>query len=291
MIKQLLLFCVVLFTACAVKTNVENTEQFSVLKNESSSSVKKVDFNVSKIKPSLLLDKLAKEKSENPKISKDELVKFANELIHKYGVDFWVDVAGLIENKTEANEIEELIDDFEFNVRFSFTATLSNSKEKSFQIESPRDSCCCGYAYASFPVSNITSDKMTLIVDSKPFELNRNKDISFSQEHVLIENVLSPKKIRSWQIPFETYPFGISEDGMKLYVDYEETGLLLEIGEHGEIKFVSKDAQHIIKNGKDLRRFPEPKVGEILFKSGENGLMKFKSANRTFIVDFPYVCT
>lgn len=240
------------------------------------------------IKPSILFEELEKRKSENTKLKPTELAQIANELIPKYGVNFWVDLSGLIEKKTKSKQIIDLADG---NVRINFLLNLSNSTRKSFQIDSPTDSCCCGYAYADFPVSKITSDKMTVIINGESYEIKRSKEISFSQEHILIDNETKSKKIRSWQVPFEMSPFGISGDGKNLYIKSENEEILLEISENGNLKFVPKDFPNLLTNGKDLRRFPEPKLGEILYKSGETGLMLFKSANKQYIIDFPYVCT
>jgi hypothetical protein len=240
------------------------------------------------IKSSVFNEEIEKKRIENPKISTKDLANFANKLIPKYGINFWIDLADLIEKKTKSEEIEELPDDF---ARFNLTLTLSNNSKKKLIIDSPRDSCCCGYAYADFPVSNITSKQITLIIEGKPNKIRRTKDISFSQEHILIDNKTKSKKIRSWQVPFETQPYGISIDGTKLYIEYDPYEILLEISENGNLKFVPKNSPKIITNGKDLRRFSQPEVGEIFRKSGETGLMLFKSKEKNFIIDFPYVCT
>jgi hypothetical protein len=294
------LFFVVAFSACS---KVETIEVSNISPSEVSISAADTnkekqfiiaDNSVSVIKSSVLIEKLTLKQKENPSITATEFADFATGLIPKYGVDFWVDLADLIEQKRKSKEITEIADG---NVQFNFELKTNDSKQTTFRIESPTDSCCCGYAYADFPVSNITDKMMTIIIDGKPHNVIRTKEISFSQEYILVDNKTKKKKIRSWQVPFETQPFGISGDGTKLYIEYKDTeeykdtGLLLEISETGSLKFVAKNSPNIIANGEDLMKRPTPKTGEIIYKSGENGLMMFKSGEKQFIIDFPYVCT
>jgi len=291
-------FALLIFTGCSIQrtgdlqTISDVKTELNLNFQENTANVKQdnktiADVSVLEIKPSTLADRLEKKKADDPQISSKELADYANELIPKHGINFWVDLADLIEKKTKAKQIKELTDG---DVRFNFQLSLGDTTKKTFQIDSPSDSCCCGYAYADFPVSKITGRQMTVIVDEKPFIIKRIKDISFSQEYVLLDDKTKTKKFRSWQVPFETSPFGISEDGTKLYIE-DESELLLEISENGNLKFVTKNSPQIISNGQDLRQIPKPKTGEILYKSGESGLMLFKSGNKTYIIDFPYVCT
>lgn len=293
-----LFFPLLIFSACAVKqaakpleVSIFPTPPNSKIQNEAA-TVKQTDnangnSSTYRIKTSVLSDKIEKKRAENPQISAAELADFGNQLIPEYGVIFWVDLADLIEKKTKAGEIKELADG---NVSFAFSLNLVDSTRKTFEIESPTDSCCCGYAYADFPVSNITASQMTIIVDGKPYRTIRSKDVSFSQEHILIDNKTRTKKIRSWQAPTEGAPDGISEDGTKLYFE-EDDSLFLEIAENGDLRFVPKNSPQIITDGKDLREFPEVKIGEPIYKSGESGFMKFTSGKKSFIVNYQYVCS
>jgi hypothetical protein len=288
------LFFVIAFSACSkVETiavsNVSSSEvSISAADTNKEKQFVVADNSVLVVKSSVLTEKLTLKKKRNPSITATEFADFATGLIPEYGVDFWVDLADLIEKKSKSKEITEIANG---NVEFNFELKINDSSQKVFRIESPTDSCCCGYAYADFPVSNITDKMMTIIIDGKSHNVTRTKDISFSQEYILVDNETKKKKIRSWQVPFETQPFGISVDGTKLYIEYEENDLLLEISDTGSLKFVAKTSPNIIANGEDLVKRPMPKTGKIIYKSGENGLMLFKSAEKQFIIDFPYVCT
>lgn len=268
-----------------IETNTPNKEKESEIKTNQPDKTA--------IKPSNLSVELMEKKQANPKMSAKDLAEFGNSLIKLKGFNFDVDVANLVEQKLELNEAKKIAGDNEIDsvVAFNHSFTLMDGTKKTFNLTAPGfDSCCCGYYYASFPVSQITDKQLTVISNGKPYVIKRTKEIAFSQEHLLVDNQTMKKTIRKWQVPFETSPYGISQDGSKLYIE-DESELLLEISETGLIQFVAKDSSNIITGGKDLREQPATKVGEAIFKSGEDGFMKFTSGSKSFIVVFQYVCT
>jgi len=279
------------------QSNVESNFKSDAKPENKAEIVGKSDAKNDKpiIKPSDIDGELLEKKKANPKITAKELAEFGNDLIKQKGVNFDIDLADLIEQKLESKEAKEIAEENEFDsvVAFNHSLTLADGTKKSFRITAPgSESCCCGYFYTQFPVSQITDKQLTVISDGKPYVIKRSKEIAFSQEHVLIDNQTMKKEIRKWQVPFETSPFGISQDGSKLYIEIEdEVELLLEISENGSIQFVPQDNPNIISNGKDLRDQPAPKLGEPIYKSGEGGFVKFTSGSKSFIVAFQYVCT
>jgi hypothetical protein len=261
------------------------------LKSENSSKLK-ID-NLLRINPSSIINDLEKKKNDTPNITTDEIVVYGNKLIKEKGFNFHIDLADLVEKKAEAKETDVISDKDESFPLISFphSLTLVDGTKKTFWLIAPQEAhCCCGYHYSDFPVTKITDEQMTVVVNNQTYDIKRTKEISISQEHILIDSKTMKKAIRKWQVPYETYPYGISEDGTKLYIDLEDD-ILLEISENGDIQFVSKNSPKIITKGIDLNKHPTPKVGEILQKSGELGYMKFTSGSKSFIVEFPYICT
>lgn len=304
-----LIFCLVaplVFNSCklATENNVKAQEtQIPIQPNDNRSSTS-VNFNsqiekesskkIPTITSSNILEEINRKKTENPQITDNELADFGNKLLPQRGFNFDIDLAELIEQKNKLKETKIIsVNENTFErVIFPIQMTLKNDKQKMFQLIAPNEeSCCCGYYYTEFPVSKITDKLMTIVVDGKQYQVKRIKEISFNQEHYLVDNKTKKKVIRKWQVPLESYPYGISKDGTKLYIDLEENNLLLEIVDNGNFQFVPKTASSIITNGKDLRQFPSPKVGEILEKSGEYGFMKFTSGDKIFVIKFAYICT
>lgn len=236
---------------------------------------------VIKIQPSKITELAARKKSENPNLTAKQLADYATGLIPLYGVNFGIDLSGLIRRKIKARKVKKLHDE---NVRFDFQMTLNDSSKKIFQIDAPVEGCCCGLAYADFPVTEITAKYMTVIAGGKPYRIKRTSDVSFTQSNTLVEGKTKSKQIRVWQVPGEAAPHGISADGTKLYI-YYDNDLMLEISETGKLKFVSPDDPNIISDGTDWvaeKKYIDP---------NGKGLMNFKSKNKNYFVKFEYVCS
>ena len=243
------------------------------------------------IAPSRIIEKLEKFRSENPKATMDELADFGNMLLPTEGFNFFIDlekaVAGAIERK---EAVPSNGDGPGYSVTFKLNFDLVGGGTKVMSITAPAEPvCCCGFHYTPFPVTSITKDRMTVVVGGEQLEIKRDEFLPVDLENTLFEN---STKIRSWQTPYEGRPYGISDDGRKLYFSVKSfDGLLLEINEKGSIRFVPKTTGSILSEGKDINQRPAPKVGEILYKSGEYGLMEYNTFGITLYVEFPYVCS
>lgn len=254
-----------------------------------------VKSDVIDLKPSTILKDIEEHKKTDPQLAEKDLIEFGNALLQKKGFNYDISICEVIDQKKKTKQTKAIPGENEYDkyVSFPYRTTLTNSTQKTFRITAPDfESCCCGYCYTEFPVLNITGKQMTLIADGKTFSIKRTKELSVSDEHLLVDNKTRRTVIRKWQVPFEAYPYGVSKDGTKLYIDlFDEIQILLEISEIGNLKFVSKSDPNIIAGGKDLRTDLPPKVGEILYKSGYIGYYIFKSGKQSFIVKFPYPCT
>lgn len=266
----------------------ENSNVTKAAERPTSSAVK------NRIEPSSVLDDITNYKRENKDIPSKDLADFGNTLLPTHGFNFDIDLASVVEKKIAARNTKPVKKEGDDSLFVSFPLELLTERgtKKIFEITALGEaSCCCGYYYTPFPITQITKQRMTIVVDGKPYLIRRNRDFPVVQEYILYENLKKPKKIRSWEVPYETYPYGLSKDGMNLYIDLDTENLLLEISNAGSLRFVAKDTEGIINNGEDLRKLPPPKVGEVLNKSGEFGLMRYKLENKEYVVEFPYPCT
>ncbi len=148
-----------------------------------------------------------------------------------------------------------------------------------------------GSHYASIPVTQISPKQITVVIDGKPNTIRRTKDFPIVDEYILYEDEKSPKKVRSWEAPYETYPYALSNDGASVYFETEINKLLLEVSADGRLRFVPIDLPDIITQKEDLREIHAPKEGEILIKSGEYGVYKYMIAGKPYFLEFPFVCT
>lgn len=241
-----------------------------------------------------ILKEVVKFKRENPNSSAQELADFGNGLLPRFGFEYNIDLEKIIERKIKRRETKPVKvegDDFPY-VKFDLDLVSTTGAKKKFTVTAPAEGvCCCGYYYTSIPVTKITPKEITVVIDSQEVIVTRPKDFPVVQEYIFGKQEAKPTKLRSWEAPYETYPYGVSSDGQKLYVKTEIDELLLEISDNGSLKFATKDSETIIAKGEDLNKLPPPKEGEILHKSGEFGLMRYFLNDVPYVVEFPYPCT
>lgn len=222
------------------------------------------------------------------------IADYANDQLPKYGFEYELDLERIITKKIEqglTTSIKLEGDDFPY-VTFDLEVTSTNGAKRKLAVTAPAESvCCCGYYYTPIPVTKITPKELSLVIDSQETVIARPKDIPVVQEYILAKDQLKPSKLRSWEVPYETYPYGLSGDGRKLYVEVPIDEILLEISDDGVPRFVPRNATGIFTEGEDLRKLPTPKQGEILRKSGELGLMRYMLSGVPYILEFPYPCT
>lgn len=241
-----------------------------------------------------ILREIANYKRSKQSASTREIADYANGLLPKYGFQYDLDLERIITAKTKQHQTKPTKipgDDDEY-VKFDLDVVSVDGAKKKLPVVAPANgSCCCGYYYTPIPVTKITPKELTVVIDAQEIVITRPKEIPVVQEYILGKEQAKLTKLRSWEVPYETYPYGVSTDGKKLYVKTDIDELLLEIAESGELRFVPTETEGIVANGEDLNKLPPPKVGEILRKSGEFGLMRYMLNGIPYVVEFPYPCT
>lgn len=241
-----------------------------------------------------ILKEIVKRQHSGQSKTSEELADYANSLLPRYGFEYDLDLERIITRKTKQRQTKpvKVEDDGMPYVKFELDVTSTKGAKKKLAVVAPAESsCCCGYYYTPIPVTKITSKEITLVLDSQELIVNRPKDFPIVQEYILSEVKKKLTRLRSWEVPYETYPYGVSTDGKKLYVKIDIEELLLEVSDVGTLRFVPKDAKDIVTKGEDLNKLPPPKVGDVLIKSGELGLMRYVLNGKPYVLEFPYPCT
>ncbi len=258
--------------------------------SHSETKVQSQTTNVVELKSSTIVKDIEQYKKLNPKASGKDLAAFGNNLLLLKGFNYDIDFCDVIEQKIAAKETKDILGDpqneFDDYVSFAYEMTLADSTKKTFQITAPNhDICCCGYCYTEFPVTNITASQMTLVADGKTYVVKRTKELSTNEEYALVDNQTMLKEIRKWQVPYEGFPFGISEDGKRLYIEVDNDGdIVLEISEDGNFKFV--DAKDV-KSSKGVFVKEHPTDEDNAYLS----FMRFTVGGKIYTVKFSGPCT
>jgi hypothetical protein len=290
--KNIILFFyfILIFAACSKfeqkKTIVIESLNTPTVSSTSNNQLKVESNSINKLQPSQIVKKIKAKKAENPKISSQSLSDFANELLKNEGINFTFDNTDFAKKIAEKNKnISEgtKIDNF-YNYRFKNL----KGQEISFQLPEPEGHPC--FAVLDLPILRINDKEIHFINGGEVFQLKRPQDF-YTEEFVLVDETLK-KSVRKWSTPIDATPFGISEDGKKVYYEYDFADneyqnelqvdeLVIGITENGTIHFASREEEKIIK-GKELDGYPVK--SEISYR-------RFKKGNKNYIVKFSYPCT
>lgn len=194
-----------------------------------------------------------------PSLSAVELAAYGNDLIAKKGFDYAFDVCEALNHDRSRTPPEKPL---------IYQMTLTNGRKTSFRFTlGDPDGGLCGECWTSIPLLQITSKEMTLIAEGERYRVRRPS--SFYLDDVQLVDETLKKVIRTWQLPYQAMPTGISADGTKLYVNfYNGLGLdhlVLEVPENGPPQFRDRA---VIKSS-------EPKLIENHPKDPNNAYLSF----------------
>jgi len=231
------------------------------------------------VSSSNILVELAHLEKKQSEISPKELAAFANELLDKRGFDYRFDICDILSERERQSS--------EAAIPASYTLAQRNGKQQDFKfIVAGGGEGLCGECMTSLPAVQVTAKEMVLIAEGKRFRVRR--PASFTLDKVELVDAGMKKVSRTWQLPYQTIPIGISPDSLKLYLEfftqYKLDGLVLELSEDGAIAF--RDRSEV--------KFVEGKLVEDHPKDPDNAYLsfiRFDTGNKAFIIRFSAPCT
>jgi hypothetical protein len=222
--------------------------------------------------------KVSERASQAPSLTPVELAAYGNDLIAKNGFDYSFDVCEALNHDRSRIPTAKSL---------TYQMTLTNGRKTSFRftIVDP-DGGLCGECWTAIPLFQITSKEMTLIAEGERYRVRRPS--SFYLDDVQLVDESLKKVLRTWQLPYQAMPIGISADGIKLYVDlYSGVGLdhlVLEVSQNGPPQFRDRA---VIKSS-------EPKLIENHPKDPNNAYLSFTSLSvgeKVYRLKFSAPCT
>ena len=197
-----------------------------------------------------------------PSLSAVELAAYGNELIAKKGFDYAFDVCEALNQRDRSRTPPAK--------SLTYRMTLTDGGKTSFRFTiGDSNEALCGECWTSIPILQITNKEMTLIAEGERYRVRRPS--SFYLDDVQLVDETLKKVLRTWQLPYQAMPTGISADGTKLYVNfYNGSGLdhlVLEVSENGPPQFRDRA---VIKSS-------EPKLLENHPKDPKNAYLSFMS--------------
>lgn len=201
------------------------------------------------------------------------LAAYGNSLVARRGLDFWFDACAVVladKNPRPAREVSET------SVAYAYTMRRVGGGAVKFQLLSDAGEPIggpCNECFFQLPALRVTKREMLVVAGGRRYLLERPREFLL-HEVSLVDG--SPRRVqRTWHLPFQDTPLGLSPDRTKLYVPLptfdDETWddkLALELSDAG-VRFVVRERLTLPK----LEWLTdEPKLGNTeLIRYGEGG--------------------
>jgi hypothetical protein len=230
---------------------------------------------VVKISQSPLVKMLRDRMDQEPRLSEEEEEDYANRLLSQYGFDYQFDVCEFIKLIPQKKPTQG-------PSQYRFQMTRADGGK--VRLETGGDAISdgmCGECFFSFPAQRVTKAEIVLQLQGERYRLRRPR--LFNLDKMTLVDGSMKRALRTWEVPYQSVPLGISADGMRLYLETEFERLALEIAPSG-ISFKSRSRVEI-QNGKEVTGRPRDPNNAYL------GFMRFSKGRQSYIIRYSAPCT
>jgi hypothetical protein len=237
-----------------------------------------------KIVPSSLLSLVAREMREHPGMSPKELAAYANAILPHIGFNYEFDLCEIV---GKANLDGSTLGNSQRKT-YLLPMTQSSGGAITFRIDDENLEGLCGECFFRIACLNVTRRDLLMISKGRRYRLKRSKQMALDEMSLVDETM--KRALRTWQVPYQSVPLGISQDATKLYLELRDEGerdvfekLALEISETG-LRIQARDEVNL-KEGEGIEQHPiDPKNAYLSF-------MRFRIGDQSYIIRFSGPCT
>jgi hypothetical protein len=233
------------------------------------------------VTPANVLQEVYQRKQQQPSITASQLAQYANELVENRGFDYDFDVCHAVPRgvRTKAPK---------WTVRNNLSLSNGRKLSMEFAVDNPNEAygSLCGECSTQIPSSRVTKHEILLVADGKQYRVRR--PATFILDEAELVDASMEKVLRTWQLPYQTVPIGVSPDGAKLYLyiyQYELDDLVLELSEGGNVAFRDRAEVGLRDEGEWIENLPRHAAKTKL------GFRQYHAGNKKYIVRFIPPCT
>lgn len=238
------------------------------------------------LQPSNILDAVRRRKALSPRLSASGLARYANELIKQKGFDYNFDVCEIFPREMLAGGTPGGATGALHT--FDRPLTRLDGRGVTFRFVADDYGSPCAECFLPVPALRVTKGEMELVAGGVTYSLKR--PAAFMLDEAQLVGADLKTVLRTWQLPYQTIPVGVSSDGRSLYVDfYEDAGLdelVLEVSDDGRPRFRAR-REAVAGEGEWVEQPPQPSHPLDDYPS----FMRFRSGGRTHVIRFSGPCT
>ena len=231
------------------------------------------------VTPANVVSDVSERKQQQPSLTASQLAQYANELIEKRGFDYDFDVCHAVPHRYRTKAPE-------WQVRNNLLLSNGQKLSVEFEVLNPYESLC-GECSAQLPSVQVTKQEILLIADGKQYRVRR--PATFVLDEAELVDASMKKVLRTWQLPYQTVPIGVSADGTKLYLafytQFPLEDLVLELSEDGGVAFRTRAEIGLRDEGEWIDHLPAHAAKTKL------AFRRFQAGNKKYIVRFIPPCT
>ena len=235
-----------------------------------------------RIFPSHIIDTLQKKVETEPNIKPAALAQYANDLLAKKGFDFQFDLCEFLNqyNPTpRGRAAQSKIRTYKLPMKQTDGVQITFETVHS---EEEGEGGMCGECFVSIPATKVTAQQIELVAGGRKYLLVRPR--SFHLDEMSLVDQAMRKVLRTWQVPSQDVPLGVSSDGLKLYFDTGIESLVLEISETSALRFLAREEVKLPKGEWVTKHPTDPKNDYLSF-------MRFRFGGKSLVIRFSGPCT
>jgi hypothetical protein len=236
------------------------------------------------IRPSNILDDVRNKMKKQPNISPKDLAAYANELLEEKGFDYNFDVCEIIGH----NRLRRLARTSPSRIIYSHKMAQSVGRKITLRFisENPGDAPC-GECLSPIPSLQVTKQEMLVVSGGQRYRLKRPTGFGLDEAELVDEAMR--KVLRTWQLPYQTIPVGISPDGTKLYLEFyaehELDAFVLELSENGRAQFKARRDVDLQRKGERVENHPTDPLNAYL------SFLRLYAGSKSYVIKFSAPCT
>lgn len=237
------------------------------------------------LRPSNVVEDLKRYKALRPGIKAAALARYGNALLARRGFDYDFDACEIFPREM-LNGDGSLLEAERLHT-FQRRLTRLDGRRVTFNLVADDLGGPCGECHLMLPALRVTKTEMHLVAGGAVYELKRPASFVLDEAQLVGPDLKTV--LRTWQLPHQTIPEGISPDGRRLYVGFHDEDhldeVVLEITEDGRTNFRAAADAGVGDGGEWIKDHPKDPRNDYL------SFLRFRNGGRTHVIRFTGPCT